>query len=436
MTLAPGIIIAAPASGCGKTTVTLALLRHFRNARVRVASCKVGPDYIDPRFHEAASGRPCYNLDPWGMRRATLARLGGLAAKDADLLVAEGVMGLFDGAADGTGSTADIAAMTGWPVVVVMDVKRQAQTAAAVLQGLKSWRNDVNVAGVILNRVGSPMHVALLKDAIAPTGVPVLGCLPGMMALTLPERHLGLVQACEHDSLDTFLEEAADHLARHVDLEALRRLARPAGCAPMPKESLPPPLGQRIAVAQDMAFAFAYPHLLESWRAQGAEVIPFSPLADESPDPAADAVYLPGGYPELHAGRLAGNHVFLDGARGAAARGVTVYGECGGFMVLGRGFEDAEGRWHAMAGLLPVTTSFARRRLHLGYRRATLCANTPLGPAGTVWRGHEFHYATLKSPVADTPLFDAWDARGQSAGALGAVSGTVMGSFLHLVDRA
>lgn len=431
--VAAGLVIAAPQSGSGKTVVTLGLLRALRRAGVDAASCKVGPDYIDPRFHAAASGRPCRNLDPWAMRPATLARL---AEQDVALLVVEGVMGLFDGAADGSGSTADLAALAGWPVVLVLDVARQGPSAAAVLHGFRSFRDDVAVAGVILNRVGSDSHKAIVRAALAPSGVPVLGAVRRDAALDLPSRHLGLVQAEEHADLDAFLDRAAERLAAAVDLEALRALARPACFAASGTGFTLPPPGQRIAVAADAAFAFAYPHLLEDWRAQGAELQPFSPLADEAPAADADAVYLPGGYPELHAGRLAGNRRFLDGLRAAAARGAAVYGECGGYMVLGETLEDADGVTHAMAGLLPVATSFARRRLHLGYRRLATLADSPLGPAGTRLRGHEFHYASVTSPGTGDPLFRVSDAPGIDLGTMGSRRGSVCGSFLHMVDRA
>jgi len=433
--MTPGLIIAAPASGSGKTVVTLGLLRALRAAGVAVASCKVGPDYIDPRFHEVASGRPCRNLDPWAMRPATLTRLALLAGEGAELLVVEGVMGLFDGAADGSGSTADLAALAGWPVVLVLDVGRQGPSAAAVLHGFRSFRADVEVAGVILNRVGSASHEAQICNAMTSLGAPVLGVVRRDAALDLPHRHLGLVQAEEHAELDGFLARAGAVLRASVDLEALRALARPGRLGEGGGAPLPPP-GQRIAVARDAAFAFAYPHLLEGWRQWGAELLPFSPLADEGPDAGADAVFLPGGYPELHAGRLAANGRFLAGLRAAAARGATVYGECGGYMTLGETLVDGDGMVHAMAGLLPVATSFAQRRLHLGYRRAVTLADGPWGPRGTVLRGHEFHYASTTAADAGAPLFQAWDARGTDLGAMGSRRGTVCGSFLHVVDAA
>ncbi|MEQ8965370.1 MAG: cobyrinate a,c-diamide synthase [Azospirillaceae bacterium] len=433
-----GLVIAAPASGHGKTTVTLGLLRALARSGRRVAGVKIGPDYIDPAFHAAACGRPCPNLDPWAMRPATHAAvLASLA--DADPVVAEGVMGLYDGAADGTGSTADLAAETRWPVVLVADVKGQGASLAALARGFASHDPRLRLAGVIANRTGGERHRRLLAEALEGVGIPLLGCLPRDDALALPSRHLGLVQAGEHPDLERFLDAAADRVAEALDLDALARLAAPLTDRPVtPSPDAPglPPPGQRIAVARDEAFAFLYPHLLDGWRAAGAELAPFSPLADEAPDPAADAIFLPGGYPELRADRLAAATRFLDGLRAAAARGAVVYGECGGYMVLGQGLEDADGRRHAMAGLLPVETSFAEPRLHLGYRRLTLRVATPFGPAGARLAGHEFHYARQTGPAAPDPLFEAEDATGRALGAIGARSGTVFGSYAHLVDRA
>jgi cobyrinic acid a,c-diamide synthase len=433
---APGLIIAAPSTGSGKTSVTLGLLRAFGNRGLRAASAKLGPDYIDPAFHAAASGRSCLNLDPWAMRPATLDALAQDAGRDADLLLVEGVMGLFDGARDGSGSTADLAARFAWPVVLVVDVSGQAGSAAAVVEGFRRFRDDIDVAGVICNRVAGAAHADMLRRALAPLGIAVLGLLPSRAALALPSRHLGLVQAREQEDLEARIDAAADWVAQHVDLKRLAALARPARLATAASEFAIPPLGQRIALAADDAFAFAYPHLLQAWRRAGVVLLPFSPLADEAPDPAADAIYLPGGYPELHAGRLAGNAAFLDGLRAAAARSAVVYGECGGYMVLGHGLVDAAGKRHAMAGLLPLETSFAERKLHLGYRAIELIDATVLGPAGTCFRGHEFHYARVLAEASDRPLFHSRDALGGDLGTVGARRGTVLGSFLHLIDMA
>ena len=436
-----GFVIAAPASGSGKTTLTLALLRHLRDAGVRIGSLKVGPDYIDPSFHAAASNRPCFNLDPWAMRGSTFAAAIAAASHDADLVIAEGVMGLFDGATAHEGSTADVAVATGWPVLLVVDASAMAASAAAVVHGFASFRSDVEIAGIVFNRTGSDRHAELLREASAKTGLPVLGCLRRDPALSLPDRHLGLVQASEHPDLESFLNHAADRVAATVDIDTLMALARqtrpsasssvPSGDAAMPL----PVLGQRIAVARDRAFDFAYPLVLEGWHCAGAEVSIFSPLADKGPPATADAVYLPGGYPELHAGRIAGARRFLSGLRAAAVRGATVYAECGGYMVLGESLIDAEGQAHAMAGLLPVETTFAERGLTLGYRSAAVLADGPLGAAGASFRGHEFHYAKVLREDGDSALFRCADASGRDLGTVGRRVGSIMGSFVHLVDR-
>jgi cobyrinic acid a,c-diamide synthase len=434
---APGLVIAAPASGAGKTLVTLGVLRALRRRGLAVGSFKVGPDYIDPAFHEAASGRPCLNLDSWAMRFDTLAALMGEAGRGAELLVGEGVMGLFDGAPDGSGSTADLAALFGLPVVLVVDVQGMGASLAALVEGFQKHRPEIELAGLVLNRVGSDSHARLLREACdARFSLPILGCLPRGAALELPARHLGLVQAGEHPALDRFIEAAASLIEAGLDLGRLSRLARPPSVTALGPGARPlPPLGQRIAIAMDAAFGFTYPATLAGWRRQGAEIRPFSPLADEAPDPAADAVYLPGGYPELHAAALASRGQFMAGLRAAVGRRAFVYGECGGYMVLGEALLDRAGAVHRMAGLLPVVTSFAEPRLHLGYRRITALARTPLGAQGAAFRGHEFHFAR-EVERHGPPLFEAGGARGRDTEAAGLAVGRVAGSFLHLIDRA
>ncbi|MBM2577995.1 cobyrinate a,c-diamide synthase [Jannaschia sp. Os4] len=410
-----GLLIAAPSSGAGKTTVTLGLLRALRDAGHGVRGAKSGPDYIDPRFHEAATGRPCPNLDAWAMDGATLR---GLAAGPG-LLVVEGAMGLCDGAPpDGRGSAADLARGLDLPVVLVVDAARMAQSVAPLVAGFRDHAG-VDVAGVILNRVGSDRHAAMLRAALGGIGMPSLGALPRDPALATPSRHLGLVQAGERADLDAFLAHAGAAVAAACDVAALAGLARPLADARPPR--LAPP-AQRIAVASDAAFAFAYPHLLDGWRRAGAEVVPFSPLADEAA-PGADLVYLPGGYPELHAGRLAANARFL-----ASLRDRAVFGECGGYMVMGDALTDAAGATHRMAGLLRLETSFAARRPHLGYRSLRAAC----GPFAGTWAGHEFHYATTVRAEGD-PLFEAADAEGRALPPMGLRAGAAAGSFAHLI---
>ncbi len=427
--MAKALLVAAPASGCGKTVVTLALVRALKDRGMRIASAKAGPDYIDPRFHEAASGRAAYNLDPWAMRAGTSDGLIALLDHDSELIVIEGVMGLFDGPYRQRGSTGDLAARLGLPVVLVIDASHQAQSAAALARGFTDFRHDVEVAGVILNRTASKRHAETCRFALREANIPVLGALMRDAALALPARHLGLVQAGEHPELEAFIAGAAEKLKSSVDLDAIVRLAREPHTGFQDWEPLAP-LGQRIAVASDAAFGFAYPHLLQGWRRHGAEIMPFSPLADEPPHAAADAVFLPGGYPELHAGKLAGNTGFLAGLSAAAERGALVYGECGGYMVLGQGLIDADGRRHAMAGLLPNETTFATRHLSLGYRH--MAHTSPL-PFASRLRGHEFHYCT-EAGEAGEPLFSSSDAAHEDERHHGSRIGTVMGSWLHVID--
>lgn len=434
--LSRGFIVAAARSGAGKTTIALGLMRALARRGRRMQTFKCGPDYIDPAFHSVAAGKPSFNLDTWSMAPATLAGL--VQRHAADMVVVEGVMGLFDGVAGAgqtaRGATADLAALTGWPIVLVLDVSGQAETAAAVAVGLARYRSDIAVAGIVLNRVASPRHLATIAPALAREGVTLFGAIATDTRLALPERHLGLVQAVETPDIPRRLDALADAVEASLDLDAIEAAARPATLpASAGIAGLRPP-GQRIALAQDRAFTFMYPHLLESWRLAGAEILPFSPLADQAPDAAADAVWLPGGYPELHAGVLASAGRFLAGLRSAAARPVPIHGECGGYMVLGEGLEDARGSRHAMSGLLGLSSSFARRRLHLGYRRAQLLVDCALGPAGTSVAGHEFHYATILS-TGDDPLVDCFDASGTFVSEAGARRGSVSGTFFHAIDR-
>ena len=451
-------MIAAPSSGSGKTSVTLGLLRALRRRGLAVRSAKAGPDYIDPAFHAAASGGPCVNLDPFAMRPGLIEALAWTAREGGEGFVVEAMMGLFDGAVDGTGSAADLAAHLKFEIVLVVDCARQSHSVAALVRGFATHRPETRLAGLILNRVGSQRHAALLTESLAPLGIPVLGMLMRRADLTLPERHLGLVQAGERADLDGFCDRAADWIGEGCDLDALARLAGVGqlgdgrGGIP-PSSSALAPLGQRMAIARDVAFAFAYPHLLTGWQAAGAELSFFSPLADEAPDHAADAVYLPGGYPELHAGRLAAAQTFRQGMAAAASRRATIYGECGGYMVLGETLQDEEGATHAMLDLLPLATSFREPRLHLGYRRMVPASSAagPIGDAGgngsgdgpdktpLPWSmpllGHEFHYATILREGPGEALFSARDALGVELGLFGRRRGTVCGSFLHIVDR-
>jgi cobyrinic acid a,c-diamide synthase len=430
-----GLLISAARSGAGKTTVTLGILAALARRGLRVRAAKAGPDYIDPAFHAAATGSASVNLDSWTMPGALLDSLMAEAADGADLVVVEGVMGLFDGVpgvAGREGSSANIAAQFRLPVLLVLDVTAQSQSAAAMVRGFASHDADVRVAGVILNRVGSDRHRRLITDAIEKLGMPVVGSIPRNETFGLPERHLGLVQAGEHGDLAARFTVLAEMAEKHLDLDAIVALAAPIDSARNTIAAALAPPGQRIALASDGAFSFVYPHLLDGWRRAGSEIVRFSPLADEAPPAHCDVCWLPGGYPELHAATLANATRFRDGLmRFAQTR--PVHGECGGYMVLGAAIEDADGVMHAMTGLLGHVTSFQKRRLHLGYREARLLADSPIGAAGTRLRGHEFHYASLISQGTDDPLVDLSNAQGEPVAERGGRRGHVTGSFFHAI---
>ncbi|WP_025886586.1 cobyrinate a,c-diamide synthase [Asaia prunellae] len=428
------LMVAAPRSGSGKTTVTLALLSAFRRRGLSVRALKTGPDYIDPAFHQEASGVPCANLDSWAMQGAALQARLARAAEGVDLVIVESSMGLFDGLAlpDGRrGAASDIAAFLDIPVLLVLDASGQGQSVGAVAQGLAQWDDKVTVAGVILNNIASDRHEKLCRAALKQT---LCGVFRRDRSILLPERHLGLVQARERGDLEAFFRTLALKAEAELDLDAVFALSRPIDASEGKKASLLPPPGQRIALADDAAFSFLYAHLAEEWREAGAEIRPFSPLNDEEPDEGADCCWLPGGYPELHGGRLAAARNFRDGMRRFAATR-PVHGECGGFMVLGGGLEDSAGMRHEMLGLLSHETSFARRRMVLGYRQAQLLRPSVLGAEGMMLRGHEFHYARVTDPGSDAAFARLQDGEGNDLGVAGAQRNRVSGSFFHVLSR-
>lgn len=431
------IMIAAPRSGGGKTTTTLGLLGALKARGLSVQAAKTGPDYIDPAFHEVVTGRASLNLDSWAMAPDLLETLLVQSAESVDLLVIESAMGLFDGLLEpqgGRGAPSDIAVRFGIPVVLVLDVSGQGQSAAAIAHGFATLDPKVTVAGVILNQVASERHLSMARDAILATGLPVLGAFMRDPTLTLPERHLGLVQAREQTALREILSHLQSRTEASLDLEAILNIALPLDLRDRKRTAIRPP-GQRIAVADDAAFSFLYGHIAKSWREAGAELVPFSPLVNEGPHSSCDACWLPGGYPELHAGALAAADGFMQQLK-AFSKTRPVHGECGGFMVLGAGLEDAQGVTHRMAGLLGHETSFAKRKMNLGYREATLMTDSALGRKGSVFRGHEFHYARVTNIGPDAPLARLSDGNGKDLGVAGGCRGRVSGSFFHVMaDR-
>lgn len=415
-------LIASPHSGAGKTVITLAIMRLLRKRAVKYQPAKSGPDYIDPKFHEVASGENSVNLDAWAMRKEEIETLAG-----SGNLIVEGAMGLFDGAGvSGVGSSADLAKILSLPVVLVIDSGKTAHSIAALVQGFKSFDNHVTVAGVILNRVASDRHLNILSAALSKIDVPLLGFMFKSNIFSLSERHLGLVQASENQNLEHWIDTVAEALAPSLDLQTLTELtSQPKLKA---QENKKPP-GQRIAVARDVAFEFSYPHHLRSWRLAGASISFFSPVADEAVAKDADFIFLPGGYPELHAGQIAAAQRFKSSIKGHAANDTPIYGECGGYMTLGDAIIDEDGVSHEMLGLLNLETSFADRKLHLGYRQLS-----PLGPhfEGPL-RGHEFHYASTLS-AKGFPLFSAKDADNVQLPNMGLCSGQTFGSFAHIIS--
>ena len=410
-----GIVISAPASGAGKTTITMGLLRALSEV-IKVKPAKSGPDYIDPAFHQAACGVPSVNLDAWAMEPDELRA----NAATEDLLVVEGAMGLFDGAPpEGKGATADVARILGLPIILVVDVRSMSHSIAALVRGFRDHDPDLSIAGLILNRVGSPRHEAMLRKALEPLNIPVIGALPREKEVSLPSRHLGLVQAMEHPDLERVLKVLSQLVQKHIDINKIIDLSDKFEA----KSVLRRHTRKRIAVAQDAAFSFTYTHDLARWAAEG-ELLTFSPLANE-PVPEADEVFLPGGYPELFGGILSDANIFTDSIK-EASQSIAIKGECGGYMTLGEAIVDAEGTSHKMAGLLPLVTSFEERKLHLGYR-ILRCSQ-----GGSALKGHEFHYATTLR-ADGTPAFDAWDAEGNALAPMGLIEGNVSGSFAHII---
>jgi cobyrinic acid a,c-diamide synthase len=430
-----GLVIAAPRSGSGKTTITLGLLAALTRRGLSVAPAKSGPDYIDTTILARAAGREAINLDAWAMPAARLRALASAHAIGADLMLVEGAMGLFDGAADNRGSTADLAAALGLPVILVLDAERQSQSIAALAHGFITWRPDVKVAGLIVNRAASTRHEAMLRSALSALDIPLLGVIPKRDAMVLPERHLGLVLPEEITKFDEVVTAAAEAMEDYLDLTLLTALSTGEAVAERDAGETArrlPPLGQHIAIARDAAFAFLYRHWLRDWHTAGATLSFFSPLADEAPDPSADAILLPGGYPELHAETLANAGHFQAALHAARERGTLIYGECGGFMVLGRSLTDKSGIPHRMAGLLPHETRIDRPRRVLGYRRLT--HRSPL-PFPSNLTGHEFHYSSARR-THGAPLFQATDALGEVLEPMGLIEGRVMGSYAHVIDIA
>jgi cobyrinic acid a,c-diamide synthase len=430
------LIIGGVASGVGKTTVTLGLLEAFRRRGLTVQAFKVGPDFIDPGFHEIVTGRGSYNLDGWMCGRdhalATVAR----RAADADIALVEGVMGCFDGL-DGTGedgSTAQMAKWLGAPLVLVLDAQAQARSAAAVVLGFERFDPELNMAAVIANRVGGDIHARWIREAIAAhCRASVVGAIAHDQGVALTERHLGLVTAGEGGLTADKRNRLADLVERSVDLDALLKLAAllRAPDATDSAMTLPGSSPVRIGIARDVAFCFYYRDNLALLEAAGAELVNWSPLTD-TVLPAVDGLYFGGGYPELHGATLGANKIMLEAVRWFAAEGRPIYAECGGLMYLADAIEDLDGETHGMVGLLPATVRMRPRRLSLAYTEVALQEDSPLGVRGSVARGHEFHYSSLDPVPSSIARVYRLRRRGGEEHAEGYRIGNALLSYVHL----
>ena len=425
VSLPPRVVIAGTHSGVGKTTVATGLMAALTARGVKVASAKVGPDFIDPGYHALATGRPARNLDAWMCGVDAIGPLAGRAGSDADVLVIEGVMGLFDGAGDGTpSSTADIARILDAPVVLVIDASSMSQSVAAIVHGFATLDPDVRVAGVVLNRVGSPGHELLLRAALGPVGMPILGVLGRDDTFSWRDRHLGLVPVAERpDAVRGSLRSLTAAIDRSCDLDAVMRLASTAPALRVGAPRLPEAVGRAcVALAAGPAFSFTYQDNLDSLAAAGAELVPFDPCLDERLPEGCTGLVAGGGFPEVYAGALADNGALLADVRDRIiSGGLAVWAECGGLLWLA---DRLDGR--PMAGVV-ATEGEMTQRLTLGYRAAVTCSATPLGPTGTVLRGHEFHYSTT-SPAGDA--LSLTGRHGASTG--GFASPSMLASYLHM----
>ncbi len=450
----PRLVIAGVHSGAGKTTFTCAILAALRQRGLRVAAFKAGPDYIDPTYLRLAAGAACRNLDPWMLPPDVVQLLFQRAASGSSVAIVEGVMGLYDGRGAGgasgegedEGSTAHLAKLLDAPVLLVVSAAAASRTVAAVVLGCQHFDPQVRLAGVLLSGIASPRHLELVAGPITrATGLPVLGYLPTRPELALPERHLGLVPALEQGVGSDFFARLAAQAAETIDLDRVLAIAHdaPPFPAPGPHEVLLPAAAQgaarervRIALALDDAFHFYYEDGLDLLRDAGAELVPFSPLRDETLPDGVQGIYLGGGFPEVFAAELTANRAMRGAIRKAACGGLPIYAECGGLMYLGRGIVDERGRRQTMAGVLPCWSVMGQPRVTLGYRVARARRASLLLPAGKTVRGHEFHWSVLDRAIdAATAAYDLESASGQPAGIEGYVAGprdNVLASYVHL----
>lgn len=435
------IIIAAPNSSSGKTTITLGIMECLKRRGLMVAPFKVGPDFIDPGYHRLVCGRPSVNLDGWMCGGDFVRETFYHHAVGADIAVVEGVMGLFDGigGASDEGSTAQVAKFLGVPVILVADARGQARSVAAMMKGFVEFDPDVRVVGVIFNNVASDTHGRILRDAVESRlpDVRVLGCIPRDESISIPSRHLGLLTAEENPLPEEFLDHLVEVVREHVDLGMLWTVATLHGAPDVKSiaEQSPRRDPVRIGLARDAAFCFVYEDNLRLLRQAGAELVEFSPLNDGALPEGVAGLYLPGGYPEVFADALSVNTPLLDALRGAIEGGMPVYAECGGFIYLSRGVAGMRGdveSFQEFVGIFPVATRLLPRRKALGYREAELAADCIIGPSGTVARGHEFHYSEMEEMPPEVERLYRVQRAGVDLGTEGYRYRNCLASYIHL----
>jgi len=429
----PRLVIAGTGSGVGKTTIVTGLLAALKARGLAVQSYKIGPDYIDPGFHRLASGKPAHNLDTWLVPADEMAALFAKTAAGNDLAVIEGVMGLFDGGRGGVSSTAALARQLAAPVILVVDAKSAGESVAATVLGFKHYDPDLTIAGVIVNRLGSPSHRAIVAEALTRIEVPVFGYIFREASLTVPERHLGLTPVTETDAVAA-VEAMARQISRQVDVDALIKAAGSAPPLVLATPSAAPATGEvRIGVAQDEGFSFYYPESLAALEALGAEIVPFSPLRDKVL-PSVDGLIFGGGFPEMFLEDLAANTAMSEAVRAAVGQGMPVYAECGGLMYLARQVTAFDGATYEMTGVVPAVCRMQPRLQTVGYVEATARGDNALCRAGDKLRGHEFHFS-LMEPVGGEDFPWAFDFEKMRTGDVypgGYAAGNVVASYLHM----
>jgi cobyrinic acid a,c-diamide synthase len=435
----PRFVVAGTASSVGKTTITAGLIAAFKNRGLRVQSFKVGPDYIDPAYLAHVSGRACRNLDSWMLGEGALRQVLAQGCVDTDLAIVEGAMGLFDGrGATAEGSTADVANAIKAPVVLVIDVGRSAESAAAVALGFKNFMPSLRLAGVILNNVASDGHRRSVEEAIWNWAkLPVIGALPTIPELTIRERHLGLLPVLENKEWDRVLSVLAEHLDTHVDLDVLLRVAQRAELLPLvPKKVFQGKAAGgdrvRVAVAYDGAFNFYYPENFELLEEQGAEIVPFSPIEDDQLPEDVAGLYMGGGFPEVFVEPLARNRPMAESIARAYRAGLPIYAECGGLMYLARSLRTDDGKVHRMAGIVPIDVEMDGKLHNFGYRQVLTLEDTILAPKGQFFRGHEFHWSRVLRTDGATPAYQMQNAEGENIGYEGFVAPNLVASYVHL----